>query len=298
MPSSEPVVPEPVVVTSVVLREWLLPSPGPTKDAARTLIVGGSTQNPGALVLAGEAALRSGAGKLQVATVADLAPYVATALPEALVLGLPARPDGDLSAAAADQIVELADGCSAALLGPGLLGPDAAATLLEGVLPQLDATVVVDALAMAYITQRRDGVAHLNGRAILTPNLNELAQTLQVDSSQVEGEPVGSALSLARSAQAVVVCGGAESWVATPEGQVWQVQSGTGGLAISGSGDVKAGIIVGLCARGAGPAQAATWGAHLHGRAGERLAASVGRLGFLARELPAQVPRILVEIEA
>ena len=158
--------------------------------------------------------------------------------------------------------------------------------------------MVIDALAMTYITEKRDGVAHLGGRAILTPNMKELAHTLQVESSQVEGDPVGSALTLATSAHAVVVCGGEGSWVAAPEGDLWHVQSGCRGLAVSGSGDVKAGIIVGLCARGASPAQAATWGAHLHGRAGERLAASVGPFGFLARELPAQVPAILAEIEA
>lgn len=298
MPSPEAVVPDPIVVTSAVLRDWPLPPPGATKDAGRTLLVGGSTQNPGAVILAAEAALRSGAGKIQIATVADLAPQVATALPEALVRGLPTRPDGDLSGGAAEEILELADGCSAVLLGPGLLVSDAAVALLEAVLPRLYATVVIDALALAYITAKRDGVAHLGGRAILTPNVNELAYTQQVDSSQVERDPAGNALSLATSTHAVVVCGGEESWVASPAGQVWRVESGGRGLAVSGSGDVKAGIITGLCARGATPAQAATWGAHLHGRAGERLAASVGRFGFLARELPAQVPRILVEIEA
>jgi ADP-dependent NAD(P)H-hydrate dehydratase len=290
--------PDVIVVTPAVLRAWPLPPPGPTKDAGRTLVVGGSCQNPGAVILAAEAALRSGAGKLQVATVVDLAPHVATALPEALVQGLPSRPDGDLAVGAADGILELADSCSSVLLGPGFHGVDAAVTLLEAVAPHLDTTVVLDALAMAYITGKRDGVAHLGGRVILTPNVRELAQTLKVDAAQVDSEPVGSALSLAMSAHAVVVSGGQESWVATPEGQVWLVQSGNRGLAVSGSGDVEAGIIAGLCARGASPAQAATWGVHLHGRAGERLAASVGRFGFLARELPAQVPRILVEIEA
>ena len=151
---------------------------------------------------------------------------------------------------------------------------------------------------VGLVDGRRDGVAHLDGRVILTPNVTELAHTEQVEASQVEDEPVCSALRLSMSARAVVVCGGQESWVVAPEGQVWRVQSGSPGLAVSGSGDVKAGIIVGLCARGANPAQAATWGAHLHGRAGERLAASVGPFGFLARELPAQVPRILAEMQA
>ncbi len=60
---------------------------------------------------------------------------------------------------------------------------------------------------------------------------------------------------------------------------------------------MRAGIVAGLLARGADPAQAAVWAAYLHGRAGERLASSVGRLGFLARELPPQIPQVVAEIE-
>jgi NAD(P)H-hydrate repair Nnr-like enzyme with NAD(P)H-hydrate dehydratase domain len=56
-------------------------------------------------------------------------------------------------------------------------------------------------------------------------------------------------------------------------------------------------VVAGLLARGAEPAQAAVWAAHLHGRAGERLAARVGRLGFLARELPPEIPRVLAEVD-
>jgi NAD(P)H-hydrate repair Nnr-like enzyme with NAD(P)H-hydrate dehydratase domain len=69
------------------------------------------------------------------------------------------------------------------------------------------------------------------------------------------------------------------------------------GLGVSGSGDVRAGLVAGLLARGADPAQAALWAGHLHGRAGERLAARMGPLGYLARELAPQVPALLVEIE-
>jgi NAD(P)H-hydrate repair Nnr-like enzyme with NAD(P)H-hydrate dehydratase domain len=65
---------------------------------------------------------------------------------------------------------------------------------------------------------------------------------------------------------------------------------------MSGSGDVQAGVVAGLLARGAPPAQAAVWGAYLHGAAGERLAARVGPVGFLAREIPAELPRALTEL--
>jgi NAD(P)H-hydrate repair Nnr-like enzyme with NAD(P)H-hydrate dehydratase domain len=74
------------------------------------------------------------------------------------------------------------------------------------------------------------------------------------------------------------------------------VQVGGPGLGVSGSGDVQSGIVAGLLARGAEPAQAAVWAAFLHGRAGEALAVSVGPVGFLARELPAQLPRLLAQL--
>jgi NAD(P)H-hydrate repair Nnr-like enzyme with NAD(P)H-hydrate dehydratase domain len=68
-------------------------------------------------------------------------------------------------------------------------------------------------------------------------------------------------------------------------------------MGTSGSGDVKAGVVLGLCARGAEPAQAAAWGAHLHGSAGDRLASALGATGYLARELADQVPKVLAELE-
>ena len=102
---------------------------------------------------------------------------------------------------------------------------------------------------------------------------------------------------MARRPNATVALGGATSWVASPSGRLWRDESGGAGLGVSGSGDVRAGVTAGLLARGAEPDQAAVWAAHLHGRAGERLAASVGTLGFLARELPAEIPRVQAEIE-
>ena len=78
----------------------------------------------------------------------------------------------------------------------------------------------------------------------------------------------------------------------------WRVEVGSPGTAVAGSGDVKAGAVAGLLARGATPAQAAAWGAYLHGRSGERLTASVGRVGFLAREVAGELAHALAEVEA
>ena len=131
---------------------------------------------------------------------------------------------------------------------------------------------------------------------MLTPNPTEIADSLHVEEDEIDDDPAAATLDLAGRTQAVVGLGGATSWIAGPDGRLWKDESGNAGLGVSGSGDVRAGITGGLLARGAEPAQAAVWAAYVHGRCGERLASSVGRLGFLARELPAEIPRALAEV--
>jgi hydroxyethylthiazole kinase-like uncharacterized protein yjeF len=289
----------PIVVTPAVLRDWPLPVGDDKESRGRTLVVGGSDQTPGAVLLAAEAALRTGAGKLQVATVQPTAVALAIALPEGLVRGLPQTAGGDIAAAAAETIVDLAAGCSSVLLGSGAMDTEAVVDLLDVVVPRLrpGTTVVLDAMAMAWVGARPDGLRHLDGDVVLTPNIRELALTLDVPTQQVEDDPGAAAHELATQTGAVVSCGGSRSHVADPDGRVWRDDSGGRGLGVSGSGDVMAGIVTGLAARGATPAQSAVWGTFLHGRSGDRLAAAVGRMGFLAREVLAEVPRVLAEIE-
>ena len=290
-----------VTVTSAVLREWPLPAPGSGKEArGRTVVVGGSTRTPGAVLLAAESALRCGAGKLQVATTATTAAPMGVALPEALVLPLPETVGGGIDPACAVEggdLSDLVEGAHAALLGVGTVGEQDVRSLLEQLVPRLRTVVVLDALGLAPVTADVTFLHGLQGAAVLTPNLSELAIVLDADPEEVERDVAAAAVELARRSRCAVAAGGGESWIAAPDGRCWRDPSGGAGLGVSGSGDVLAGIVTGLCARGADPVQAAVWACHLHGRAGDRLASSVGRLGFLARELPAQVPPVLAEIE-
>ncbi|MDX2357334.1 NAD(P)H-hydrate dehydratase [Dietzia sp. PP-33] len=287
------------VLTTHRLREWPLPSPGGGKNGrGRVLVVGGSRSTPGAIVLAGEAALRGGAGTLQILTVDSVAGGIALRIPESRVIGLPETGAGEVAPGAAELICELAADCDAVVVGPGIGDTDAAVALLADVIPRLQATLVVDALALAYITEYPDGVAHLDGRAVLSPNPRELARTLGVPEDEIERDTPGHVVELARRTGAVVVSGTATSWIASPDGRVWRDESGIPALGVSGSGDVKAGVVAAMLARGAEPAQAAAWATYAHGRAGERLAVGVGPTGFLARELLSEFPRVLAELSA
>jgi ADP-dependent NAD(P)H-hydrate dehydratase len=289
--------PDPTLVTPEVLRNWQLPEPTGGKNARGSiLVIGGSTETLGAVLLAAEAAMRAGAGKLQVATVESLAPFAAAALPEALVRGLPETDGGAISAGAADVIRGLAESADAVLIGPGMADTEETQAFGERLLPHLAAPLALDALGLACVTADPACVHHLTGRVVLTPNPTEIAYALHEDDDVVEDDPAGAAADLAGRTQAVVGLGGATSWIAAPDERIWRDESGNAGLGVSGAGDVRAGITGGLLARGADPDQAAVWAAYLHGRAGERLASSVGRLGFLARELPPEVPRALAEV--
>jgi NAD(P)H-hydrate repair Nnr-like enzyme with NAD(P)H-hydrate dehydratase domain len=78
--------------------------------------------------------------------------------------------------------------------------------------------------------------------------------------------------------------------IADPAGELYQVPQAGPGLGTSGSGDVLAGAIAGLAARGCPPLQAAVWGTYLHASAGESLAHSVAPVGYLARDISARLP--------
>lgn len=289
--------PDAVRVTEDLLREWALPDPGSDKESRGVvLVVGGSRSTPGAVILAGESALRAGGGKLQVATAESVAAQVSVALPEALVRGFPESDAGNVDIDACGDVFEMADQAGTVLLGPGLLGPEPASALLDGIVPRLGSSVVIDALGSAYVTDHPDGLHHLDGRCVLTLNPDEVAKTLGADADEVAEDLGGASLDLARRARSVVLGGGPDKWVATPGGDLYLVTEGGPGLGVSGSGDVQAGLVAGLVARGVEPLQAAVWGATLHARAGDRLARDVGAVGFLARELPAVVPRLLEEL--
>jgi len=281
------------------LARWPLPdADGGKEGRGQVLVVGGSRRTPGSVLLAAEAALRSGAGKVQVATVESVAVAVSVALPEALVCPLAETAAGEIDSGAAATILGLAEDSEAVLLGPGLTDPESARVLMEHVVPDLRRPVaVLDALAMAYLTAHRDGVAHLGGRVVLSPNLVELATTLQIDEDTVGGQLVQQSRELAGTAGAVVVTGGEQTVVSSVQGEVWLLDDPLPGLGSAGSGDVKAGVIAGLAARGLEPAAAAAWGVHLHHAAGRRLARQAP-VGFLARELLPCLPEVMRDAQA
>jgi ADP-dependent NAD(P)H-hydrate dehydratase len=270
---------------------------GDKEERGRVLVIGGGRETPGAVVLAGTAALRVGAGKLQVATVAASAPLVAASIPEARVFALPETRAGGFAKTASAKLEKHLGEAQCICIGPGMLEEKSAVRFVAETLRCCrDVPVVVDAGAIACLRIGAHLLHALKGRAIITPNAEELGDIFGETKARIAAAPLEAARRAARDFRAVVALKGSETFIASPAGEVYVNRAGSVGLATSGSGDVLAGIIAGLVARGADPLRAAVWGVYLHARAGERLAERVGQIGFLARELPAEIPKLMSEL--
>jgi ADP-dependent NAD(P)H-hydrate dehydratase len=289
-------------VTLDLLRANPLPSHEDTQDKdgrGRVLVVGGSLEVPGGALLAAVGALRAGAGKLQIATCRTIAPHLGLAVPEALVLGLPETEAGGIAAESADRVVTRADRVDALLVGPGMMDPDATDALVAAILADTTcAAIVLDAGALHGLERQADTLRRHAGRVVLTPHAGEMAHLLGVGREAVEAEPLAHARRAAAMLHSVVVMKGGATTVVTPQGQAWHFTGGTVGLATSGSGDTLAGVVAGLLARGTAPLWAAVWAVYLHGTAGRVLMKRHGGVGFLARELLAEIPALMAEMEA
>lgn len=296
--------PGPIEIDDPLLATWPLPFPDgeADKDArGRVLVVAGSVPVPGAARLAAEAAMRAGAGKLAIATPEPVAAMLAMAVPEAMVIGLPCRDDGAVDVdAAMSALSDCAAEGDAILVGPGM-DPGAATCGLAAAILALatSAAVLLDAAAMQVLRDEDDDEPRLERAprtVLVTPHAGEMARLTGLPKSVVQRDAASLAAAFAARRNAVVALKGATTHVVAPDGRGWRNRRGDVGLGASGSGDVLAGIVAGLLARGAPLEQAAAWGVALHARAGERLAARRGRLGYLARELGDEVPALLDEL--
>src|SRR5829696_7186752 len=181
--------PDPVLVTPEVLRNWPLPEPSGGKNARGSiLVIGGSTETLGAVLLAAIASMRAGAGKLQVATVASMAPHVATALPEALVRAMPETDGGAIAPEAADTVRDLAEAADAVLIGPGMADKEATQGFGERLLPHLSGQMALDALGLSCVTADDSCLHHLGGRVVLTPNPTEIAYALHAEEDDIDDD--------------------------------------------------------------------------------------------------------------
>jgi ADP-dependent NAD(P)H-hydrate dehydratase len=250
---------------------------GADKQARGTvLVIGGSPRTPGAVLLAGRAALRVGAGRLQLATVPAAVSHLAVAVPEAKVMDIA---ECEESIAEADAIV----------VGPGFEDAAIAASSSRAVLAgaAANAVIVLDAMAIDVLPTCAGIVPHRSQQLVLTPNRAELARLVDDDDDRA------ALRAAARRWDATICC---FEYVAAADGVLWRDENEVVGLGTSGSGDVLAGLAGGVGARSGDALTAACWATAVHRGAANRAAVDVAPLGYLASELVDAVPAVLHEL--
>ena len=200
---------KPITLTRGLLDTFPLPpvESGDKHDHGRFLLIAGSRDVPGSALLAATAAMRAGAGKLQIATAESAAPGLRTAMPEAMVVGVPEARDGGFAGSAIKPLTAMigeADGIAA---GPGMIG-NAAAERLAAVLCRSGRPIALDAALLRVLPRRRNEAKRAVVPPILLPHVGEMAALLGCDPSEVESDPLGSGRACSAREPRSMICSG------------------------------------------------------------------------------------------
>jgi hydroxyethylthiazole kinase-like uncharacterized protein yjeF len=228
-------------------------------------IVGGELGKVGAVVLAGQGALRSGAGLCTLVVGQAAVPIVQSSFPEAMT-----------------EVNTIPESTNALAIGPGLGLGEYSEKLLDTCLAWTGGNLVVDADALNLLARRSNWKVPTN--TILTPHPGEFDRLFGTKSHSWR-EKIQMAKAFVQSESVILVLKNAYTMVFLPDGQVWINSSGNAALAKGGSGDVLTGVIVSLLAQGYAPQDAARLGVWLHGRAGEYAAKLYGTRGVLSSDV-------------
>lgn len=256
-------------------------------DYGRVLLICGSRGYTGAAALAALGSLRSGAGLVYLAVPECIYSIEAVKMTEAIVLPLPDY-DGMLSEAAVSSIMELLPKMDAVLIGPGLGQSQGALAALQLVFNSFQGPVVVDADGINLLAGHKSLLRRRNHPTVLTPHEGEFGRLV----SDFQGDRLDSAVRFALEYGCILLLKGHETLIT--DGTVcYKNTTGNPGMAVGGSGDVLAGMIVSLIGQGIEPLEAAAVGAWLHGAAGDRSAERIGQYGMLPTDLLEDLPRLM-----
>jgi ADP-dependent NAD(P)H-hydrate dehydratase / NAD(P)H-hydrate epimerase len=260
-------------------------------------VTAGSTSYTGAALLAAKAAYRIGAGLVTLAVPEPLHAALAGHLPEATWVLL-RHEHGFICEHAAEQVLTHLARATAILIGPGLGDKYATQKFMESLIPSVKIPLVVDADGLRHTAQIKDWHKKLHTPAVLTPHPGEMSVLTDLSKEEIQSDREEIARKYAQEWGHVVVLKGAFTVIAAPNGRTAIIPVATPALARAGTGDVLAGLIVGLLAQGLDAYDAAVAGAFIHAQAGLLAAETLGTtVSVLASDVLDALPDVLAELE-
>jgi len=259
-------------------------------DYGRALIITGSTGMTGSGCLAAKAALRSGAGLTYVGVPESLSAIYGAALTEPIILPLADNGKGALSRECTVDIIDRIGRMKAVAIGPGLTCTEEIKEVVERVLCECRAPLVIDADALNCISGNTEILKKLKTNAVITPHPGEMSRLTGLSIKEIQADRLGTARKFAVEFGVIVVLKGNRTVVALPDGRTFINPTGNPGMASAGTGDVLCGIITGLAAQCAPLEEAACAGVFLHGLAGDLAADELGMHSLIAGDIIRYLP--------
>ena len=256
-------------------------------DYGRVLLLCGSVGYTGAAALAAMGALRSGAGLVYCGVPESIYAIEAVKLTEAIVFPLPEE-NGMLSVTAVPLILEKMKSMDAVLIGPGLGRSEGTMAAVCATLEHFDGPVVVDADGINQLSEHMDILRGRKGVTVLTPHSGEFRRMGGDDGEN----RLAAAESFAREYGCILCLKGHET-VITDGKESYLNPTGNPGMAVGGSGDVLAGMVVSFLGQKMDPLEAAACAVYLHGKAGDVCAEKLGQYGMLPTDMLLELPRLM-----
>jgi hydroxyethylthiazole kinase-like uncharacterized protein yjeF len=277
-------------------------------DYGHVLLVAGSRGKTGAALMAGRACLRAGAGLVTIGVPESLAPVFQSRVTEEMVLGLPDRGDGTLSAKAAETILDFLGGRADLLaIGPGIGVSADSRKLMETLIKSSRSTMVIDADGINALQGEKGILLQARAGIILTPHPGEMARLLEgktgrgrrgtaVSIQDIEKDRISTAIRFAKETGTHLVLKGVPTIVGTKDGRAYINPTGNPGMAAAGTGDVLTGMIAGLLGRTRDQLTACLLGVYLHGLAGDIAASEKGHDALIATDIIDAIPSAFLSL--
>jgi hydroxyethylthiazole kinase-like uncharacterized protein yjeF len=284
-------------------------------DYGHVLLVAGSRGKTGAALMAGRACLRAGAGLVTIGVPESLAPVFQSRVTEEMILGLPDRGDGTLSAKAAETILDFLGGRADLLaIGPGIGVSADSRKLMETLIKSSRSTMVIDADGINALQGEKGILLQARAGIILTPHPGEMARLLQEKKGKghgargkeqkrtatgildIEKDRISIAIRFAKETGTHLVLKGVPTVVGTEDGRAYINPTGNPGMATAGTGDVLTGMIAGLLGRTRDRLAACLLGVYLHGLAGDIAASEKGHDALIATDIIDAIPSAFLSL--
>ncbi len=259
------------------------------------LCVCGSYSMAGAAVLCAKAALRMGAGLVRVAVPESIYPIVSMSVPEVVFLVLPESEHGTISSRATKEIIKYANKADAVLMGCGSKMCEDTKSIVLSLVSECKKPLILDADGINAVAKHINILRDRVYPTVLTPHEGEMSRLTGLASSYIRDNRQEVAQKFADEYGVTLVLKGKDTLITAKNSECFVNPTGNAGMAVAGSGDVLAGMIVSLIAQGADAVQGAVAGVYLHGLAGDIAKDELTEYSLIPSDIIERIPKAIKE---